>query len=550
MFELWDDLERWSVQDRHGELGVFEARTVGGWVHVGLPLAQTVLTEEERHALPNIFADAGLEAGTPLSSRELKRALAVFGRSRLRPRTLSALDQVSGSFVEAVLDIAADDFQGWDGQVTVGLEGQGRTRQANAGLRLCLIVDRVAGRIRARLRCRSQRELPGRGLVLTYAPLGKLSCAEFITGWSSPLVDVATGQPFEPAASTWLGGLSTRDTTETWRLTLPPATVRAFVEGSAEGLPGLVEVLKLPRGHPFYLAFPKTAWPSLGSWLETECKGWRRFDINEGLPEDWILGAVAATETDRGLSQIEPRLAFTDRLSMRFVGGVRAAAGNSYLAVAPPRIAVDGAASEDILYCGGRPVAPESPSAQTYSLPEGLPMDTRISVEVRRGDSVLWRSSIYLLSGFSWRLEAPIVGLDRCGHVVSDGSGVAGAIVPWEPAGSLVQDLLRTPGLSGEASRVYFVGQMPGQAACWPHDPLPEWSPVWAIPFGARRGRVLFCGSSVTDSGPRGRRYVGGRRGSKLWKSVLWRHRHHITPPREPELKLLWRRYKEAARDL
>jgi hypothetical protein len=309
MFELWDDLEQWSVQDRRGELGVFEARTVGGWVHVGLPLAQTVLTEAERHALPNIFADAGFEAGTPPSSRELKRALALFGRSRLRPRTMSALEQASGSFVEAVLDIAADDFQGWDGQVTVGPEGPSRTRQVNAGLRLCLVVDRVAGQIRARLRCRSQRELPDRGLVLSYGPRGELSCTEFITGWSSPLVDVATGQSFEPVASVWSAGFSVTDRTAAWRLTLRPATVRVFVEGSADGLPGLVEVLNLPRGHPFYLTFPRVAWPLLGSWLEMECEGWRKFDINEGLPADWIFGAVAATaESDRSVSRVEPRL--------------------------------------------------------------------------------------------------------------------------------------------------------------------------------------------------------------------------------------------------
>ena len=41
MFELWDDLEQWCVRDRNGELGAFQARIVGEWVHVGLPLAQT-----------------------------------------------------------------------------------------------------------------------------------------------------------------------------------------------------------------------------------------------------------------------------------------------------------------------------------------------------------------------------------------------------------------------------------------------------------------------------------------------------------------------------
>ena len=52
MWELWQDLEEWSMHDRHEELGVFEARIVGGKDLIGFPLAQTVLTEAERRALP------------------------------------------------------------------------------------------------------------------------------------------------------------------------------------------------------------------------------------------------------------------------------------------------------------------------------------------------------------------------------------------------------------------------------------------------------------------------------------------------------------------
>jgi hypothetical protein len=37
MKELWDDLETWSGLDKAGELGLFEARTIGGHVHIGTP---------------------------------------------------------------------------------------------------------------------------------------------------------------------------------------------------------------------------------------------------------------------------------------------------------------------------------------------------------------------------------------------------------------------------------------------------------------------------------------------------------------------------------
>lgn len=548
MFELWDDLERWSVQDRHGDLGVFEARTVGGWVHVGLPLAQTVLTEAERRSLPNIFADAGLEAGTPPSNRHLKRALTVFGRSYLRPRTISALNHGSGSFVDAVLDVSADDFQAWNGETTLGPMSSPSAQRVTAGLRLCLAVDRVAGRIHTRLRCRSARELPDQGLILSSAS-STLACTAFTAGWSSALTDLATEQDFEPPKSTWLAGLVAIGTSADWSLKLSPARVRAFIEGSAEGLPGLVEVVEVPRDRPFYVAFSQSAAHALEPWLETECDGWRRIDINHGLPTDWVFGSVARAESDRGLSQVEPRLAFADRLTLRLLGGVRATAGNSYLAVAPPRVAVDGAVRGDTLYCDGQPLVADDPSAQIYHLPTGLPLDSRIGIEVRRGETVLRRNSVYLMSGFSWRLSIPVGSVDRYGRIVDDGTGVAGAIVPWESTRGFVFDLFRTPGLSVQATRIYFVGRRPGEVACWPRDSLPTWTAIWAIPFGARSGRALFCGDSVEESEPVSQRYSRGRR-RKLWKSVLWRHRRHITGPQDPQLKQLWRRYREAARGL
>ena len=92
MIDLWDDLEQWSVHDRTGELGVFQARIVGGKIHIGLPLAQTILTETERGDLPRMFADAKLDPGRLASTRELRRALEVHGRDYLRPLTMRALE--------------------------------------------------------------------------------------------------------------------------------------------------------------------------------------------------------------------------------------------------------------------------------------------------------------------------------------------------------------------------------------------------------------------------------------------------------------------------
>jgi hypothetical protein len=61
MYVLWDDLEKWSKEDREDELGSFTARVRGGKWHVGLPLSQTLLSKEERDHLPLIFRESCFE---------------------------------------------------------------------------------------------------------------------------------------------------------------------------------------------------------------------------------------------------------------------------------------------------------------------------------------------------------------------------------------------------------------------------------------------------------------------------------------------------------
>ena len=43
MLDLWDDLERWSNQDKRGELGIFTVYVTRSWIHVGIPISQMLL---------------------------------------------------------------------------------------------------------------------------------------------------------------------------------------------------------------------------------------------------------------------------------------------------------------------------------------------------------------------------------------------------------------------------------------------------------------------------------------------------------------------------
>lgn len=550
MWELWEDLESWTVRDRQGNLGIFEARPLGGKIHIGLPLAQTVLTEAERRALPTIFVQAGLDVGTLPSHRELRRAL-LQGRALLRRQTARSLESGPGSFSEALIDVVSDEFINWDGEVPLTSPGNSSQslRELSAGLRLCLSVDKVSRQARATLRCRSRRDLPDDGLLLTSSMITQsLTCTEFLPGWSHALATSPAGGEFAPPTSVWSHGMTLSSASPRWTVRLRPAHIRAFVEGHSQQLPGLVEVRELSRGIPFYLAFPEALWPKLEPWIAADCDHWTQLELTGGLPAGWMFGSIRDARTDTGIRAVDDGLGFPDRRVLRVVGGVRAGVGIGFFDFAPPHLVLDGFVPGDTVFCGDSELNEDPANPHTYLLPAGLAPDKRIGLEVRNGEDIIVRRSLYLLSGFPWRLDSPVATFDQYGRpqATVEPEGIAGATVRASEHEPFVSDLLRTPGLGPPVSRIYFIGKAPGEIAAWPKDSLPEWPAIWAIPFG-RRGRAVYCGDSVNAAAPSARRRPERAR-MKLWHHVLWQSRRKITPPKERTLKALWREYREVAR--
>src|SRR3990167_5071506 len=80
MWELWMDLEKWNREDKNEELGRFTFRIRGGWVHVGLPLSQTILSHKERKTLQIIFNKAELDPTDIPAVDTIKRIMLDYGR--------------------------------------------------------------------------------------------------------------------------------------------------------------------------------------------------------------------------------------------------------------------------------------------------------------------------------------------------------------------------------------------------------------------------------------------------------------------------------------
>ena len=356
MQELWHDLETWTGLDKAGELGLFDARTIGGHVHIGYPLAQSLLTEQERLALPRVFYKANLDPTSTPPADELARALrSPVSRNLLRPRTIRHLEsQYDTNLYRAILDVVADELAEWDGEILDFGQGGRQTRLVSAGLRIGIELDMVARVATASVRCRLKREFPEDGLYLEIPGIsGQLLAEEYMDGWSLPLLTWETGEVFDASCLDWSRGIALRTGQAGLQLRLPGRPVRVFIEGISDGIAGLIEIHALPRGQSFYLAYSEAYWPQLEKWATVECRGFEALDGLEGLPIGWRLASISEAVGSENVRHDFPFLSFPASSRLRLVGGIRSSRGNNYFSFAPPDVALEGGPLGADLYCSG-----------------------------------------------------------------------------------------------------------------------------------------------------------------------------------------------------
>ncbi|MEG4916248.1 hypothetical protein [Microcoleus sp. B7-D4] len=544
MSELWEDLEKWSNQDKSGELGIFNSTSIGKRNHIGLPLAQTLLTEEERRALPAIFAAADLDSTSHPAEEAIALLLAKHGCKQLRKRTLDLLEETSDSkeLRQALLEWIIDELRDWDGTA----EDSGKT-QIYGLLRLCCKHDSTAKRATLSLRCNTKQEFPEDGLLLFLEDNSQsFSCYEDSGSWSSPLISESDGKPLVASEFDWLKGLQVRSADSKWCFRLPASRIRVFVDGGSQALPGFVEVRQLPIQKPFYLAAHQECLELLTRWGHSSCQDFENLQIINGLPSGWHFFKAKGAYSDELVKREYPILAFPTNLRLELAGGIRLEKGNKFFKFAPPKLVLQGGSESIKVYCNDR-LLDSTEAADIYELPADTPAETKLLIEARSGDDIIRRCSLLLVENYSLPSQSNPQQFDRFGNLLTEDNGsasVAGALV----RGVDFPDFNFNTFLPIQGKqRIFYVGKEPGQIAICPAESLPtDWEPVWAISKGRHRGQAMFCGTNLAESQPSMSK-CKNRKKMRAWKEILWHDRKIISPPDRSNLKPLWKQFQKEA---
>lgn len=543
MSRLWDDLEVWSQRDTGGRSGIFKAAIAGQHFHVGLPIAQTILTSQERASLPQFFARAAIEPNYPPPDAELLRLLKVHS-SLFRPRTRTLISSGGDDRLQALLNAVVDELDEWNGETSAGDEQGQSIAIQYLPLRLCLQLRTIAKAASFSIRCSLTAPLPENGLALPTAFGTKLYCDEEVTGWSTQL-HRGDGKAFDAAGIDWANDFRLTDETSRWRLGYRGRSVVIFADAAAEGLSDLVEVSRVPRDSPFLLAFERDVYTKLAKWFEDDCKGVEELSISAGMRQGWMLFRVQEVYDDGALRGSFPMLSLASQLRMRFRGGIKSAPGNSYFSFAPPQISIDGGGKFAEISSEGLTLRPD-PETGLCSVPDALRNRPRLEFEAR-SDAQLARQTLYFTSEMprSWPSD---VAVDRFGHSAPTNEPakafVRGAIAYGADESApdvqyyaplALRDLVR------KHRRFFVVGSVPGQIVDWPTEPWPTaWWARWAIPMNP----TGMPQSLRADASPvsEGHTAITARR-ERLWRDVVWHRRKRLPPPRDVAERRAWKEF-------
>lgn len=544
MQDLWRDLERWTHVDLADARGRFKAQAAGKWIHVGIPVAQTTLTDAERRALPQIFEAADLEPGARLPPEEVAGAVAVHGTYSLRHRTLSLLNGSRTSDPRAELvSLLQTELMEWDGATVTGTAAA-RREGHQAGLRLWLSEIDPAGFVSARLvaRMRDGDDFSDRLFTVLGRDTGYV-CPAGSGGISGAIYSDRDGVELDAATLPWTNRLEFSCRGSSLKLVFRAAEVRVFADAATESISGFIETRVLPFLGYFFVTARDPHAVRINDWGRAWCSEWAEQNIRGGLPSGWRLFRGKGARGDGGLADRYPIFARPAAPRLRFQGGIRAGDGARYFPFALPRVLVEWHEAPTSITCEG--VALVADADGLFTIPPAA-IKAVNQVEAHFGDVQVLDYLHVISDGWSWSAANDCLPANGYGLEPRQGDPlIRGALVEGHNAPSF------TPGpdsVSSISGRCLWIGRETWQVADLRRKRRPPaWPPVWLIIVKRRRMEIIYCGFDPELEAPS---HNADGRPIKKWKAALWSRRRRTATPGNPAVAALLNQYREVARAL
>jgi hypothetical protein len=299
----------------------------------------------------------------------------------------------------------------------------------------------------------------------------------------------------------------------------------------------------LERGIEFYIASSGPDVERIRNWGGKHCERFKELTAS-GLPHGWVLfSGKNASQSCDGIDI----LSISSQVRIHLREGIRAGRGNTFFYFAPPKVVVENGLGDEKVVVNGRQMIRKKFLEPIWSLPDDIPIGEPLRIEVILEKRSL--SRIIRLETFGLPASCDSTPFrNKFGDFCSpDEPSRARGVNTVDTVSNVSYPQLLPFHLS---NRIIFIGRRPGEIAEWPFDPIPkDWQPVWALTCKNRKQWVaIFCGT-IDDAGVDAVPGVplNDRRRLKMWREALWIQRKITAAPQLHQLKLVWKKYVEAA---
>ncbi|MDE0518930.1 MAG: hypothetical protein OXH36_05180, partial [Bdellovibrionales bacterium] len=541
MSELWDNLAKWSSEDKVSQWGEFYHDIYGKRFHVGIPYYQVILTIEDRNNLSEIFWKMGWDSDSNPTEEEIIKALKN-NKNLLSKKTSNRIEKGKPDFLSVLIDRVLEELKEYNEEISVQ---EDRESEKRGFIDLCLEIDETAEQINISFRCRRKAGLPEEEFTLTSqntewkVPFSRSNISGKIKNFNIN---------WEKDLSAKYGKYSFHYSGQKYKVFTRAKNVSAWISGQ-----------RYTHSKLFYLAVHKSLFDKVQQWGEKECNECQVLEYS-GLPNNWHLFRVKGVNKD-SIKKYIPALSIDQKPRIKFEGGIRLSQGNRFFSFVPPRVSITGGTEQisKLFYSTNNSTKYKasvsiSQDENCFSLPKDIPCEEWIVISDKQSKQEEAQVKIKLfltgnrLKKFSDYSEEPI--LNSFGEFKSNQlsnnltkerylQGADGFKMRSNENYQKLPDIGLNP-----RQKIYLIGEIPGQIIIWPRELLPNsWTPIWLIQFKTHKKAVaIWLGRDGLSYTKQLQKFSKVKK--KLWKDIIWHKRKRI----KSEINKRWKEFSDRAK--
>ena len=525
MLDLWDDLEKWSIKTKNGELGEFNLNIHGQHMHVGIPIYQVALTSEDIKSLPKIFHSMGWDSSSNPNDTEIEQALKE-NKKDFADRTEKRITSGTKDFFHVLRNRFREELMCYSDEYDTddSIEGE---EKLYGQVVLCADIDEDNESIEFYFRCKRAKGLPSEFVLEKNCTV---TTSESDSSFSKKIDNFDI--PWEKS--------KTFSTDKMYQFSYVSHKYKLFTSGKKFFLRDYVSGERYSNDEQFFLCVHKDIYEKTKEWGSAGvCEEFEELASYEGLPKGWHLFKIKDVKDDKNIKKYIPALAIDTEIRVTPYGGIRLGRGSKFFVFSPPQIQVVGTDNVYVETEDGSASKLEQSTDNSgfFSLPEDTPYNTWLTIKAKVDDEKKPATRRLMLAdtSLSKQYDYSKSKVDRFGDFGEAGSSLealtADENFPRVPAGNI-----------SFGKKIYYVGNNAGEVS----DTYPDdWTPVWTINYLNRKKKkaeAIYHGSSdtVTKSYPVEQ--------ERLWQKVIWHNRKKIAP--QPNAGKQWRQLLARANDV